>query len=707
MKKTLILILLYLFVNFAFAQEINLIELKKINYSGNEFFSDADLGDVVGIKESPAALWQTLGAFFGTNEEVVIFDSLALNDEILRLKSFYFNNGFFNAKISYKHKVDKIKKEAEVTFFINEGKACKYKEVKVIGLNSLEGDLKWQAKSLTKIDTNKIYSYEYLSNLNNSMVILLKDNGYMFADIDSTHIFIDTTKHYVNSTLFFNLGKKYKISKIEIEKSGNGKDEVDEDLISEIVGIKDNDTYSRYDIELGNNRLYKTKIFNVANISSQVKDTVGNTVPLKITSEIGNMYQATPEVIMNNEDDRFNLGLGIGFSKKNFFGDARILTLNASIAAQNIFEFVQNMSVTNTEVIGYADLRLILEQPFLFGKNIDTRYEVYSTIQKRKNEYNTIVRGFKVGLNFELPPYVYLSSFGASWDVENLQVLYQEDYLKGIFVRVINQETDLDSIQVDSAATLLTSRIAKTTKSDNTLLSFNFGANKTDDFIFPTRGYKTSLILANANFTQYVMSKIFNYNLNSPLYYKIQIDFSIFPSIYHSKLDAFGIKLRAGNIFVYEGLETSVPYNQRFTSGGSNSVRGWQSRELVPPFSFGQLDFNSLSPADLEAIFLDQATPGGLFQFEGTIETRNRLLGNVGTALFIDYGNTWSNAKEFRFDEIAVSAGIGFRYYTDFIPFRIDFAVKLYDPTPGKLSIGKRSFWNDLLQIHFAIGEAF
>ncbi len=706
MKKTLLLILL-VFIEFTFAQEVELVELKKINYSGNKSFSDADLGDVVGIKESPAALWQTLGSFFGTSEEAVYFDSLALNDEILRLKSFYFNNGFFNSKISSKHKVDKLEKEAEVTFFINEGKPSKYNEVKVFGLDSLKGSFKKNIKYLSKIDTSKVYSYEYLSSINQSIVMKLRDNGYMFANIDSTLIYIDTTRNFINSTLYFNLGKKYKISEIEIVKNGDGKDDVDSDLIAEIVGINRDDTYSRYNIELGKNRLYKTKIFNVAVVSSKVKDTVGNRVPLKISAEIGKMYQATPEVIMNNEDDRFNLGLGIGFSKKNFFGDARILTLNASIAAQNIFEFIQNMSVSNTEVIGYADLRLILEQPFLLGKSIDTRYELYSTIQKRTNEYNTIVRGFKVGLNFELPPYVYLSSFGTSWNVENLQVLYQEDYLHSLFVRAFNQGTNLDSLQVDSAATILTSRIAKTTKSDNTLLSFNFGANKTDDFVFPTRGYKTSLILANANFTQYVMSKIFNYNLNSPLYYKVQLDFSIFPSIYHSKLDAFGIKLRAGNIFVYEGIETAVPYNQRFTSGGSNSVRGWQSRELVPPFLFGDIDFNSLSPSDLESIFLDQAAPGGLFQFEGTIETRNRLIGSVGTALFIDYGNTWSNVTDFRFDEIAVSAGIGFRYYTDFIPFRIDFAVKLYDPASDAKSITKRSLWNDLLQIHFAIGEAF
>ncbi len=707
MKKiSIIMLLLLSFVEYQNAQDINLPELEKINFSGNNYFSDADLYDVLGIKESPNALWQSISAIFGVGNETVYFDSLLLNEEKLRLQSFYFNHGFFNAKINSNYKIDAANREAQVTFVINEGNFSRYLPLKIFGLELLKGKLKHEINKITKVDTNAIYSYENLSIINQIAVSTLRNNGYMFANIDSTLIFIDTLKNVVSSNLYFSLGKKYRISEIKIEKSGDGKEEVESELIHRIIGINEKDVYSRYRIELGKNRLYKTKLFNVAVISEEIQDTTDNKIPLKITTEIGKMYQATPEIIVNNEDDRLNIGLGIGFSKKNFLGNARILTLNTSIAAQNIFEFVKNMSVTNTEVIGYADLRLILEQPFLFDKNIDTRYELYSTIQKRMNEYNTIARGFKVGLNFELPQYVFLSSLGASWNVENLKVLYQEDYLRAIFKRVLEQNSNIDPTKIDSAASAVVNTINKSTNSINTLLTLNFSADKTNDFIFPTSGYKINLLLANANFLQYALSTTFNYELESPLYYKTQIDFSVFPSIYHSQENSFGIKFRVGNIFTYKGAETSVPYNQRFTSGGSNSLRGWQSRELVPNFSFGELDFNSLSPTDVESIFLDQATPGGLFHFEGTIETRNRIVGNIGTAIFVDYGNTWSNIKAFRYDEIAVSAGLGFRYYTDFIPFRIDFAMKVYDPK-SPVPISKRVFWNDLFQLHFAIGEAF
>ena len=528
----------------------------------------------------------------------------------------------------------------------------------------------------------------------------------MFSESDSTVIYIDTVKSKVEANLYFSHGNSYKISNIDIVKTGQGKDDVETELIQDITELTEGDIFSEHEIMLAQSRLYKTNLFNIAFVSNIVEDTVGNLVPLKIETEIGSMYEVAPELIMNNEDNRFNLGLGVGFSKKNFLGDARILTLNASIASQNIFEFIKNMSVSDTSVIGYADLRLIMEQPFLFGNSIGTRAEIYSTLQKRKNEYNTTANGVKVSLNFELSSFVYLTSFSSSWNFENLKVLYQESYLQNLFRRYINDVPDLTPEEKDSLSAAIAEQIAKETNSNNTLLAFNLGANHTNDFTFPSKGYKTHLLIGNANALPLLLSELLNKELKAPLYYKTQIDFSVFPSLYFSNENAFGIKFRIGHIHVYKGLESSVPYNQRFTAGGSNSIRGWQSRELVPEFSLGEFDYTSIAPSDLEAILLDQAAPGGLFLFEGSLETRNRIIGNIGGAIFLDYGNSWLNAKAFRFDEIAVSTGFGFRYYTDFIPFRLDFGIKLYDPLSG-VPVTQQRFWKDVLQIHFAIGEAF
>jgi outer membrane translocation and assembly module TamA len=112
------------------------------------------------------------------------------------------------------------------------------------------------------------------------------------------------------------------------------------------------------------------------------------------------------------------------------------------------------------------------------------------------------------------------------------------------------------------------------------------------------------------------------------------------------------------------------------------------------------------SQEDLEAILTKGAATGGFFTVEGSLEARIRLLGKIGSAFFIDFGNTWNDYSEFQFDQVAVATGFGFRYYSEFAPIRLDFGFKLYDPNDTRNFFSKR-FWKDLIQFHIGIGEAF
>ena len=71
----------------------------------------------------------------------------------------------------------------------------------------------------------------------------------------------------------------------------------------------------------------------------------------------------------------------------------------------------------------------------------------------------------------------------------------------------------------------------------------------------------------------------------------------------------------------------------------------------------------------------------------------------------IDYGNTWNGYKAFRFDQLAVAIGLGFRYYSSIAPFRLDFGFKFYDPANNKLIFNSPPFKS--MEIHFGIGESF
>jgi outer membrane translocation and assembly module TamA len=140
-----------------------------------------------------------------------------------------------------------------------------------------------------------------------------------------------------------------------------------------------------------------------------------------------------------------------------------------------------------------------------------------------------------------------------------------------------------------------------------------------------------------------------------------------------------------------------VAPNQTFFAGGSNSVRGWKARDLIP-----QNPVDDLFPSSINEQYRIR---GGIFLLEGSFEYRRRFENDFGFAFFLDFGNTWNAVKDFRFDGVAVAIGTGLRYYSPFAPFRIDFGFKFYDPADQKFIFDKQFF--ETMVFHFGIGEAF
>jgi translocation and assembly module TamA len=119
-----------------------------------------------------------------------------------------------------------------------------------------------------------------------------------------------------------------------------------------------------------------------------------------------------------------------------------------------------------------------------------------------------------------------------------------------------------------------------------------------------------------------------------------------------------------------------LPPDQRFYAGGSATVRGYRYQTLGPQFKDG--------------------TPtGGTAISTGTVEWRQRIVGNYGIVGFLDVGQVSANGVPFTSNWHA-GAGIGARYYTSIGPIRLDVAVPL-NKLPG----------GDAVEIYIGIGQAF
>lgn len=119
-----------------------------------------------------------------------------------------------------------------------------------------------------------------------------------------------------------------------------------------------------------------------------------------------------------------------------------------------------------------------------------------------------------------------------------------------------------------------------------------------------------------------------------------------------------------------------IPPDQRFYAGGSATVRGYRYQTLGPQFP-------------------DERPTGGTAISTGTVELRQRILGNYGVVGFVDVGQVSSNGEPFTSNWHA-GAGIGARYYTSIGPIRLDVAVPL-EKLPG----------GDAFELYIGIGQAF
>lgn len=136
------------------------------------------------------------------------------------------------------------------------------------------------------------------------------------------------------------------------------------------------------------------------------------------------------------------------------------------------------------------------------------------------------------------------------------------------------------------------------------------------------------------------------------------------------------MRLKLGAIRPYGGSE-GVPFNLRFFAGGPGSVRGFTLNRLGP---------------------LDTANRplGGNSLIEGSVEVRFPLVGDLGGALFLDFGNVFRTPFTYRLGDLRYAAGPGIRYRTPIGPVRLDVGFIL--DRRADESYGR---------VEFSIGQAF
>ena len=187
--------------------------------------------------------------------------------------------------------------------------------------------------------------------------------------------------------------------------------------------------------------------------------------------------------------------------------------------------------------------------------------------------------------------------------------------------------------------------------------------------------------------------------------------------------------VNAGYLYGY-GNSSALPFSEKFYVGGANSVRAFAVRSLGPGAFPGFTNQGNQ---------FSYVVCNGNLKFVANLEYRQRIVGNLYGALFLDAGNVWDSsdwtfgdedledesdrqyldewndlvsAMEFKprnfFRQLATGTGFGLRYDLDFLVVRVDWGLGLHVP----YETGKSGYFNiprfkDMHTLHLAIGYPF
>lgn len=274
-----------------------------------------------------------------------------------------------------------------------------------------------------------------------------------------------------------------------------------------------------------------------------------------------------------------------------------------------------------------------LIQPDLIMKNLDFIVNPYFS-KEREESYTVQRRGSAFTFQKKIKHSSAYISYSYGKDIVNLSDSYQPD---------MDQENPDEKDNFKSGITL------------------GFNRNSTNDLFSPTRGWKI-------NSTATVMG-LGNRSLHH--YYRITGDISWLMPLGKSVI---AYKIKGGVIQPVKGAD-STPIEDRFLLGGAMSLRGWGRHQISP-------------------VNINGDKIGGNSMTEAGIEWRFPIVGIFSGAVFSDFGNTWENPWEVKFNDLLFNAGSGIRVNTPVGPVRLDLATPLF---AGKLKT----------QFFITIGHAF
>jgi outer membrane protein insertion porin family len=304
--------------------EYQKVEVRRIDFMGNQKFSSADLKKVMRTREKGFLSFLTQSGKF--QEEILAYDRQMLTET-------YGQKGYINVKVNGpKIELSPDRRSLALTYFIEEGDSYNIGTISVGGelLTKTSEDLleKGKLEQNDVADTTKIREDIF------AISAVYADEGYAYANVVPNFEFFHDQKK-VNITYLIQPGKQVTVREIKVSGNESNRDKV----ILREMQISEGDIYNATKIRQSKQNLDRLALFQTVTLSTP-KDSTGDYVDIIVQVE-------------EKETGSFNIGAGFNtlesfqiigrLEKRSIFGYGSDISLNAQVGKRTqIFNLAYN-----------------------------------------------------------------------------------------------------------------------------------------------------------------------------------------------------------------------------------------------------------------------------------------------------------------------------------------------------------------------------
>ena len=635
--------------------------------------------------------------FMQWGEPLAVYDSTMLAATIIKMNNYLFIKGYFQGKTSAS--VTKSRQKVIVNYKVNPG--VPYLIDTIVYSVADPQVLKIIKASKSLIAKGDQYDQDKIGKERERTDFLLKDHGYYNFTRQYIDYQLDTSsrkKHAI--TLLVEVRnpskldhhRQFKIDSVSMTTDVGVKNIANVKRISEpyekitfnyynpeyskkilaqrLFIIKDS-LYSRSKTISTQRQLANLDVFKFVNINY---DTSRGRFTANIFASPLDRYSWSNEAGVTVTQGFPGPYVSTNIKRRNLFGGMEILDLNGRFGYEGVASATETRNIyTSTEAS--ANVSVTFPQ-FLFPFSRAASFQY-----ARNNPRTKLLAGYTYTNRPEYQRGITTVSASYTWDInQKVQFSLTPTSLSIIrstvdsSYRVILNELKKQGNNLENAfkPSFVGSMIFSATWNNN------YGSTQKNSTLL--RGtIESGGTLLNLYTPQFII----NQGLETYQYIRLSVDLR--KNININKNAAFAWRINSGFGYAYSANGV-MPYEKNFFAGGSNSVRAWRPRRLgvgsVPPLL-------STNPSADGYFNYQYEKPGDLL-IEGSMEWRQKLVGPINYALFIDAGNVWAlkstsnEAAQFNLDrfykEIAVGTGFGLRLDFSFLILRLDVGIKAWDP---------------------------